>query len=95
MSPEQLSFDLSARPALGREDFFVSEANAVALAMVDAWRDWPTGKFLLLGEPGSGKTHLAHVWAHQADARLMSSFDVPSADIEAMASRPNLCRRRR
>ena len=29
--PRQLTFDLPVRPALGRGDFFVSDANALAL----------------------------------------------------------------
>ena len=33
----QLTFDLPVREALGREDFFVSSANAVALATLDGW----------------------------------------------------------
>ena len=32
----QLSFDLPAKTALGREDFFVSPANALAVAMISA-----------------------------------------------------------
>ena len=34
--PRQLTFDLGARPARGRGDFFVSEANAHAVAMIDS-----------------------------------------------------------
>ena len=38
--------------------------------MLDAWRDWPSGKLLLIGAAGAGKTHLAHVWAEMAGAVL-------------------------
>lgn len=55
----QLAFDLPIRPALSREDFFISPANALALASLDGWRDWPRGKMVLVGPRGSGKTHLA------------------------------------
>jgi hypothetical protein len=60
---EQLVFDLPVRPAMGRDDFFVTGSNAGALAQVDGWRDWPFGKLVLVGPEGAGKTHLAHVWA--------------------------------
>jgi hypothetical protein len=33
---EQLVFDLPVRPAMGRDDFFVTGSNAGALAQVDA-----------------------------------------------------------
>ena len=65
---EQLSFDLPVRAALGREDFFVSPANAEAVAMVEGWQGWPSRKLVLTGPAGAGKTHLAHVWAGLAGA---------------------------
>ena len=70
----QLKFDLTARPALGREDFYVSPANAVALSMIDAWRDWPNRKLVLKGAHGSGKTHLAYVWAEMSGARIIRAI---------------------
>ncbi|MGL6209616.1 MAG: chromosomal replication initiator DnaA, partial [Paracoccaceae bacterium] len=59
----QLTFDLGAAPRLRREDFFVSASNAGALAAVEAWAEWPEGKLVLVGPEGSGKSHLALVWA--------------------------------
>jgi len=56
MTARQLAFDLPARTALGREDFFVSPANAQAVAMIDGWRDWPARKLVLCGPRGAGKT---------------------------------------
>lgn len=61
-TPRQLAFDLPVRPALGREDFFVSAANEAAVAAIDRWPDWPGPVLFLVGPAGSGKTHLAHVW---------------------------------
>lgn len=81
----QLAFDLPARPALGRADLFVSPANALALASLDAWRDWPGGKTILVGPHGAGKTHLAHVWAAEAGAVLVDSGALPGADLDALA----------
>lgn len=82
---EQYSFDLTARPALGREDFFVAPANATAVATVEGWRDWPSGKLVLVGPPASGKTHLAHVWAAQTEARIVEARALAGADIPALA----------
>ena len=81
----QLIFDLPPRPAMGRDDFFVSDANASAVALIDGWRDWPNGKMVLTGPPGAGKTHLAHVWAAQTGARILAAggpfdlSDLPAA----------------
>jgi DnaA regulatory inactivator Hda len=72
---QQLTFDLPVREALGRADFFVSTANRHALAALDQWRDWPMGKLLLIGPAGSGKSHLAAVWAAEAGAELRTTLD--------------------
>lgn len=74
--PRQLTFDLPPRPAMGRDDFFVGPANAAAVALIDRWRDWPNGKMVLTGGHGAGKTHLAHVWAAQCDARIVGARDL-------------------
>ncbi len=83
----QLAFDLPARPALRREDFFVSPANATALAALEAG-GWPNGKLLLIGPPGSGKTHLAHIWAAAQGASLMDGAALAHADIDQRAQGP-------
>lgn len=84
----QMQFDLPARPALGRGDFFVTESNAVAMAQVDAWPDWPGGKLVLVGPRGSGKTHLAHVWCTESAARLVKAATLAETDIAALGDLP-------
>ncbi|HEY9022278.1 DnaA/Hda family protein [Seohaeicola sp. SP36] len=84
----QLSFDLPVRAALGREDFFVAPANAMAVALIEGWRDWPGRKLVLEGPKGAGKTHLAHVWAQAAGARIVEARALAGADIPDLASGP-------
>lgn len=86
---EQLTFDLPLRPAMGRDDFFVSSANAGAVAQIDAWQDWPTAKLVLCGPPASGKTHLAHVWAALSGAQIVQAHDIP-AHLETLSDAPAL-----
>ncbi|SDW21089.1 AAA family ATPase [Litoreibacter albidus] len=78
---EQLAFSLPAKEALGRENYFVSGANALAVAAVENWADWPLSKLVLVGPSGSGKTHLAMVWAQETEAAVVSAdaLDDPSA----------------
>nr|WP_237684913.1 chromosomal replication initiator DnaA [Szabonella alba] len=80
-----MAFDLPHRTARGREDFFVSGANAAALAGLDGWRDWPEGRMLLIGPEGAGKTHLAHVWADASGARIIAAASLPGQDLPALA----------
>ena len=89
MTARQLRFDLPARPALGRGDFFVSDVNRAAVAMIEGWRGWPTRKLALIGPQGAGKTHLAHVWAEMSGAAIIPAHHLASADdIPALARSP-------
>ena len=69
------------RPALGREDFFVSGSNQTAVAALNDWSRWPLAKLILLGETGSGKTHLTHVWANETEARIVPANRLGDYDL--------------
>ncbi len=81
---QQLVLDLPARPALGRADFFVAPANALALAQVESWPAWPSGRLAVAGPPGAGKTHLAHVWAALSGARILAAAETHRLDLAAL-----------
>ena len=83
---EQLTFDLPRRPALERGDFFIANSNALALAMIEDCENWPQNKHLLVGPRGSGKTHLANVWANQRSARVIASRDITDQAVEEYAA---------
>lgn len=82
--PRQLPLTLPARTAVGRKDFFVAPGNALALAAVDDWRNWPGGKLALIGPEGAGKTHLAHVWAEDAGATVFAGARLGEIDAAAL-----------
>ncbi len=84
----QLLLDLPVETAFGREDFLVSPANQTAWTTVEAWPRWPDTVLVLVGPPGSGKSHLASIWAARAGARVLTSGVLPGADLPAMASAP-------
>lgn len=84
----QLTLDLPVRPALGREDFFVSPANALALSVIDAPLDWPQGKLVLVGPEGAGKTHLAQVFAAATGALVLAAHDLAAADLPMLVAEP-------
>ena len=84
----QLSLNLPGTPALGREDFLVAPSNALAMALIDAWPDWQAGKLVVTGPEGSGKTHLAHVWAARSGAQVVKAIEIAEAAIPALAAGP-------
>lgn len=86
--PEQLNFDLPTRPALGREDFFVSPANAMAAAAMDDPARWPDRRLVLTGPAGSGKTHLVHVWAALTGAQVVAARALTEDMVPSLAAGP-------
>ncbi len=58
-------------------------SNATALALIDAWPDWSAHAIALVGPEGSGKTHLATIWAAAAGARVVSGRTLAEIDVPA------------
>jgi chromosomal replication initiation ATPase DnaA len=73
IQPRQLAFALPHAESLTRDDFLEGPANAAGLALVDRWPDWPNRVMFLIGPEGSGKSHLAAIWAEQSGARATSA----------------------
>ena len=59
----QLRLSLERAPDHARAAFVVSGSNALAVETLDGWPDWRGGALALVGPLGSGKTHLAAIWA--------------------------------
>lgn len=84
--PRQFVLDLPHRPALGAEDFFVSQSNAAAVALVDRWPDWVLASALVVGPRSTGKTHLAHVWRLRSKAVEVPARTLAESAIGALQS---------
>ncbi len=70
-TPRQLPLDLGHSPGFSRDELVVSNANRQAVALIDAWPDWPSPVVVLAGPAGSGKSHLATIWSEKADAVMV------------------------
>ncbi len=81
--PRQLAFALPHAESLTRDNFLEGPANAAGLALVDNWPDWPSRTMLLVGPEGSGKSHLAAIWAEQSGARAISAHALTAASVPA------------
>jgi chromosomal replication initiation ATPase DnaA len=66
--PRQLPLDLARQPGFSRDELLVSSSNREAVALIDRWPDWPASMVVIAGPPGSGKSHLASIWAQKAEA---------------------------
>lgn len=81
VQPRQLAFALPHTESLSREDFLEGPSNAAALALIDGWPDWPNQVMLLTGPEGSGKSHLASIWAGVAGARSTTAHALTAAAV--------------
>lgn len=72
----QLVLELPHRQALGRDDFLVTGSNSAAVALIDHWPDWPAHAAMIIGPPGSGKSHLVEVWRQRSKAARVQAIDV-------------------
>ena len=84
VQPRQLAFALPHAESLTRDNFLEGPANESALALIESWPDWPNRIMLLVGPEGSGKSHLAAIWAETTGARvlaakLLGDTDLPGA----------------
>jgi len=81
VQPRQLAFALPHAESLTRDNFLEGPANAAGLALVDSWPDWPNRIMLLVGPKGSGKSHLAAIWAEEAGARSTTAHALTAAGV--------------
>lgn len=77
--PVQLTLALSHPASLAREDFVAGPSNAAALDMIERWPDWPARMLALVGPCGSGKSHLASIWAVRAGAQMIAASALDEA----------------
>lgn len=79
--PRQLVLALDHAVSFAREDFLGGPSNASALGLIERWPDWPDRIMALVGPQGSGKSHLATIWAETTGARLLAAKLLPETDL--------------
>lgn len=79
--PRQLAFVLPHEESLTRDNFLEGPANEAALAMVEAWPEWPSRTMWLAGPEGAGKSHLAAIWAEASGARITAAHALKPANV--------------
>jgi chromosomal replication initiation ATPase DnaA len=83
VQPRQLAFALPHAESLTRDNFLEGPANEAGLTLIESWPDWPNRIMLLVGEEGSGKSHLAAIWAELSGARSTSAHTLTPASVPA------------
>ncbi|MGP8231708.1 MAG: chromosomal replication initiator DnaA [Methylovirgula sp.] len=81
--PRQLALALDHAESYAREDFLSGPCNEGALQLLDCWPDWPASAIAVVGPEGSGKTHLAMMWATLAGARIIAARALDEVELPA------------
>ena len=81
-SIKQLALPLSFRNVKNHSNFIINKVNEVALSIIDEFNDIKKFKkkfnfpvLILYGPPGSGKTHLAHIYQEITNAKFIKKFN--------------------
>ncbi len=69
-------------PSYAPDDFLISGSNREAYEWVTQPQRWNAYGLRVAGPPGSGRTHLAHVWAQKQGASFVT---LPAADLSSDA----------
>jgi len=81
LGARQLALDLPHAESFRRDDFLPDASNEAALALVDAWPTWPGRIAAIVGPSGSGKSHLAAIWAERSGARILDAASLDAAEV--------------
>jgi chromosomal replication initiation ATPase DnaA len=79
--PRQLAFSLPHAESLSRDNFLEGPANEAGLSLIDSWPEWPNRIMWLAGPEGSGKSHLAAIWAEDSGARSTTANALTPATV--------------
>jgi chromosomal replication initiation ATPase DnaA len=91
VQPRQLVLPVTWAFSKKTNDYVLSKCNEYAFRWLEKWPFQKHDNFVcLVGEKGSGKTHLANIWAARQNADIMSAteeifskwYDLTSSDIK-------------
>lgn len=78
----QLPLPLEPAQDFSRDAFVVGPGNRDAVDFLDLWPNWPAPSVAIYGPAGSGKTHLARIWAAETGAGIISAARLGEAEID-------------
>ncbi len=83
----QLPLDLDTPDRWSRDNFVADAALAAVLDIVLKPQDWIAPHLVLLGDQGSGKTHIGHMFAAETGGVFLSAADTLTLDVGALEDR--------
>ena len=87
---EQLRLPLERAAPAGAAAFVVSDSNSAAFDVLSRWPEHAGGVLAICGPAGSGKSHLAAIWAERVGAVALFGAEAALADPLELEGRPVL-----
>ena len=72
---DQFFLNLQNKSIHNRNDFLISKCNKKAFNLINNWPNWESRKIIIIGEKGSGKSHLASIWQKKTNAVYLNIKD--------------------
>lgn len=82
----QYPLPLPHHEAMDADDFMITSSNQDAVAWVNKWPEWPSHCLVIFGPAGSGKTHLANMWASHSKGSLMSLSNLNDISLSTLGA---------
>lgn len=80
----QMVMPFASATSYHAEDFIRGDGNEQALDLIERWPDWPYSLVVVHGPKGSGKTHLAHVFAQRTHAQFIPPSRIGQATADQL-----------
>jgi DnaA regulatory inactivator Hda len=77
----QLPLPITLPESFSADNFLVSDCNREAYSKLTGWPGWEGHALYLCGKKGSGKSHLANIWAKRANAVIIPPDAINPASI--------------
>lgn len=86
--PRQIPLDLPLPATRLGTEFLTSPSNQAASDAVARSEDWPDLRLVLTGPEGSGKSHLAEIWADRVNAATALATELTEARMAQLIAAP-------
>ena len=78
----QFSLNLENKLNHEKNNFLVSKCNKKAFDLIERWPNWQSRKLIIIGQKGSGKTHLSNIWQKKSNAIFFNINDYKNKSYE-------------
>ena len=72
---DQFFLNFKNKTVYDEKNFFVSNSNKKAYQLINNWTKWKGRKLIIIGQKGSGKTHLTKIWKKKTNAVYLNLKD--------------------